>query len=70
MSEECKEITTFICCYGKYRFEVMQFGLMNATSTFQKIMKDVSQGFTFAMVYNDDVFIFSKNMDEHVGHSK
>lgn len=70
MAETCKEMTTFICQFGTYKFEVMPFGLMNAPSTFQRIMNGVLRGLPFATVYVDDVVIFSEILEEHLVHCR
>lgn len=70
MSEKCKEKTIFLCRYKTYKFEVMQFGLTNAPLMFQMMMEDFLQGLPSAMMYVDDVIIYSKNMEDHVCHSE
>ena len=39
MSERAKQITSFICSQGLFRFNVMPFGLCNAGATFQRIVE-------------------------------
>ena len=34
MEEDDKELTAFVCLQGLYEFNVMSFGLTNASSTF------------------------------------
>lgn len=34
MQEECKDMTTFVCNRGLYRFKVMPFGLVNSASSY------------------------------------
>ena len=51
--------TDFIFPFGHYKWNVMPFGLKNATSEFQNIMNDIFTPFTdFSIVYIDDVLIF------------
>ena len=66
LSEPCKEKTTFVCRYGTYKFEVMPFGLMNAPSTFQRMMDDVFRNLEFVRVYLVDVIVFSPDLDSHL----
>lgn len=68
MTQECKEKTTFVCRYGTFQFEVMPFGLMNAPSTFQRMMDYVFRDLLFVRVYLDDVVVFSDSMSSHVEH--
>ena len=68
MADKCKEMTTFVCRFGTFQFEVMPFGLMNAPSTFQRMMDQLFQGLSFARVYLDDVVVFSKSAEEHISH--
>jgi hypothetical protein len=48
----------------------MPFGLHNAPATFQRTVDIVLSGLTWksCLVYLDDIIIYSKTMDAHVGH--
>ena len=69
LEEDSRDFTTFVTPWGKYRFTVMPFGLKNAPAVFQSIMDDVLRDCaTFAVVYIDDILIFSDSMEEHLNH--
>jgi hypothetical protein len=63
-----KHKRAFITYKGVYKFNRLAFGMMNSPMTFQclmtKVLKDLN--FKIALVYIDDVLIFSKNFDEHL----
>jgi hypothetical protein len=48
----------------------MPFGLCNALATFQQMINDILRDFLhkFVIVYLDDVFIYSRTMEEHLEH--
>ena len=62
--------TTFTSHEGTYRFRRMPFGLRNAPATFQRTVDIVLSGLTWksCLVYLDDIIIYSKTMNAHVGH--
>ena len=68
MVERCKEVTTFECRYGTFTVQVIPFGLMNAPSSFQRIIDLIFRNHPFFRVYLDDLVIFSADLKEHVGH--
>ena len=69
MSEESKDLTTFVCPFGKYRFRRMPFGLKNAPAVFQLLMEQVLVSCKdFSPVYIYDIIIFSSCWDEHIEH--
>ena len=62
--------TAFITPSGHYEYLVMPFGLSNSPAVFQNLINDVLREFleVCAFVYLDDILIFSKSLQEHVGH--
>ena len=48
----------------------MPFGLVNSGASFQRLMGHILRGleYRFALIYIDDIIIFSKSVDEHLVH--
>ena len=83
LRDEDKPKTAFRTLFGHYQFKVLSFGLTNAPATFQAVMNslfsppkfnadgslnprhELSQ---FAIVFIDDILIFSKTAAEHKKH--
>jgi hypothetical protein len=64
--------TSFAMVYGTFISNVMQQGDCNTPSTFQCAMNHIFQDFIgiFLHVYLDDLFVYSKAVDEHQHHLK
>ena len=62
--------TAFRTRYGHFEFVVVPFGLTNAPATFMTLMHDIFHEFLdkFAIIYIDDILIYSKSMEEHEKH--
>lgn len=68
MSKSYNELTSFVCKFGTYSFEVISFELMNAPPMYQKAMDKILDGLSFVFVYLYDIVIFSKTICENLDH--
>ena len=70
LEEGSKEKTAFIVGNSLYEFNRMPFGLCNAPATFQRLMTQILRKVlgSSALVYLDDVIIFSDSFEDHLGH--
>ena len=59
-----------MCHCDQYEYLKMPFGLTNALAVFQRAMNIILQPFMakFAMVYLDDMIVFSKSQEGHLEH--
>ena len=65
-----KEKTAFITRYSTYEFNIMPFGLINATAILQTLMNDIFRDLldVCVIVYLDDILVYSKNKRDHEQH--
>lgn len=62
--------TAFNTRYGSFEWQVLPFGLCNAPPTFQRLMNDTLGNCidNFALVYLDDILIYSSTKEQHEQH--
>ena len=70
LDKSSKEKSAFITHQGIFEFNRLSFGMVNAPMSFQALMTKVLKNLNFkiALVYIDDLIIFSRNLDEHLHH--
>jgi hypothetical protein len=63
--------TSFKKRFGHYEFIVLPFGLTNAPGVFMSLMNGVFREYLeeFIQVFNHDILIYSRTMEEHDEHS-
>lgn len=62
---------TAICCpFGTFESTRMQFGLCNASATFQRFIDEITRDLHGVFAFVDDILIASSNSDEHLNHLK
>ena len=69
MAENSRQYTAFtVGSLGVYEFLRMPFGLCNAPATFQRLMQNTlgELNLTYALIYLDDVVVFSKTEEDHL----
>ena len=69
LTDSAKPKSAFILSsLGKYQFNRVPFGLMQAPAYFQKLINDILKGCNFTMGYLDDIIIYSRSKKEHLEH--
>lgn len=70
VKESDREKLAFRTHRGLYQFKRMPFGYRNGPAVFQRVMQGVLAPFLwiFALVYIDDIVIFSKTFEDHLAH--
>lgn len=68
--EDSREKLAFRCHRGLWQFTRMPFGYRNGPSVFQRVMQNILAPFLwiFALVYIDDIVIFSSSFEDHLVH--
>ena len=62
--------TAFITHRGLYEWTTLPFGINNSPGTFQRLMTHLLTNiqYKYALIYIDDVIVFSKSFDDHLLH--
>ena len=70
LDPSAREKSAFVTHNGLYEFLVMPFGLTNSGASFQRLMGHILRGleYRFALIYIDDIIIFSRSVEEHLVH--
>ncbi|MBW0495174.1 hypothetical protein O181_034889 [Austropuccinia psidii MF-1] len=70
IKEGDEHLIAFRTKYGIFEYLVMPFGLTNPPSSFQNLVNDIFQDLLdfYAVVYLDDIMVFSRSEEEHVTH--
>ena len=70
MKLEVVQKTAFRSRYGHYEYVVMSFRVTNAPAIFMDYMNRIFRPWLdkFVVIFIDDILIYSKNWEEHVGH--
>ncbi len=68
LTPDAQQKTAFTTPLGKFKFNKCPFGLAQAPAYFQSLIFHVLQGLNFTFAYLDDVLIYSKDVDTHLGH--
>ncbi|CAF4695555.1 unnamed protein product, partial [Rotaria sp. Silwood2] len=69
IQEEDRHKTAFITSEGLYEWNVLAQGLKNSPPSFQRVMTDILSPYRqFALVYIDDIVVYSRSFEEHLRH--
>ena len=66
MDENLKDLTTFICASGMYKYNVMPFGLVNSASSYNRLMRKVLEGSRNLESYVDGVLAHTVGWNQHM----
>jgi hypothetical protein len=66
MAENSRDMTTFICASGMFKFNVMPFGLVNSASSYNRLIRKILSGTKNLESYVDDVLAHTRGWDEHL----
>ena len=67
LDEDSTLKTAFTCLFAKYKYQKVPLDLAKAWAYFQELMNKVLKDLPFAIVYLDDIFIYSKSYQRTPG---
>ena len=72
VSPEHESRTVFVTIFGNLKSRVMPMGNKNGPATFQRLMNMAfaKEMGVFVHCYQDDIFVFSDTLEEHLEHLK
>ena len=65
LHEDSSKLTTFIAPFGRFRFIRLPFGICSASEIFQREMSEVLHGLAGMSVYQDDIIVSGKDVEEY-----
>lgn len=65
LTEECRDVTTFITNWGLFRYKRLLFGVNCAPELFQNLMESILAECKNTVVFIDDIVIFGSTEEEH-----
>ena len=69
LSEQSKPLTAFTTHSGKFQWNVLPFGIGMGVQTFSFVInKAIGHCSDFAANYLDDIIVFSRTAEDHMGH--
>ena len=68
LGKDLRAKTAFVMLFDEYKFLQVPFGLAQAPAFFQHLMNKVLDNCPFAMIYLDNIIIFSDTEEEHLAH--
>ena len=68
LGKDSRAKMAYVMPFGKYEFLQVPFGLAQVPAFFQHLMNKVLDNCSFAMMYLDDIIIFSNTEEEHLAH--
>ena len=66
IEEESKDVTTFTCHRGLFRFNVLPFGIQSGSQVFCRAMRKLLAGAKGIDNYIDDVLAYSRTWEDHL----
>ena len=68
LTEDTIPKSAFSTHLGHFEWLVLPFGMVNAPASFQSLMQSLLGKLPFAVVYLDDILVFSRTKKEHAKH--
>lgn len=65
LSEDCRDVTTFVTNWGLFRYKRLLFGVNCAPELFQNLMESILAECENTVVFIDDIMIFGSTEEEH-----